>query len=452
MPREALLREKPKANARVVAHLSAGTRMTLVAAGERFLKVELPAPPDGGAAAGYIAREVTAVFPEGTEGTRDLVIVGRTFARSDTSHRLAAALLLRASQRLNEAGTPDPRVELLLGETAEALASVEGIEYPAGLGISKRPDVPGGSFRHFYRGDAFLRALELTKGQTAPELAALRDRATAGVLRTRYPTTAASLQTIWEETAAWLQLVESASDPDALAAGADRLGNASLVLGRYLLATDRLDQLATLEKQVRQAGGRVAALHPAKVPGRKLIARAAILRSMHGDGTRSFPQEARSRAGLVERVVRIEGKLGALTLTAQSGVGSARELPRRTVAVPILPVPGSLKVSPDGKSVAWVEVSGPTTLLPVIASLTKDEPAREIAFLADGRPLRDRSLLHVIGSISGYSSDGSRLGLAIDAWNETPGPSPRFSVVSVATGELLFETSQDMKAFKRLLQ
>ncbi len=47
---------------------------------------------------------------------------------------------------------------------------------------------------------------------------------------------------------------------------------------------------------------------------------------------------------------------------------------------------------------------------------------------------------------------GSRLGLSIEAWNETPGPSPRYSVVSVATGELLYETSKDLRAFKRLLQ
>ena len=121
-------------------------------------------------------------------------------------------------------------------------------------------------------------------------------------------------------------------------------------------------------------------------------------------------------------------------------------------AVPILPVPGSLRISPDGKSAAWVEVVGPTTLMPVTASLAKDEPAREVAFLSDGRPLRDRSLAHVVGAISGYSADGTRLGLSISAWNDTPGPSPRFTVVSVATGELLFETSKDMRAFQRLLQ
>jgi hypothetical protein len=454
MPREALLREKPRSNARVVGHLPAGTRLKLVAGGERFLQVEVPTPPEpGGAATGYIAREVTAVFPDGAEGTRDLVTVGRTLARTDTYRRLAAAFLLRASDRLKEAGAPDPHVELLLGETAEALATIEGIStYPAGVAISTRPDLPGGAFRHFYRGDAFARVLELTKGQSSGDLSGLRDRATAGLLRARYPTTGISLAGLWQETAAWLQLAESASDPAALTCAADRLGSASLVLGRYLLATEKLDQIATLETRVGAAGGRVAALLSNKTHGRKLIARASILHAMRGDGTHSFPQEIRARVGPVERVARIDGKLGALSLTVQSGVGSTKELPRRMAAVPILPVPGSLRISPDGKSAAWVEVVGPTTLMPVTASLAKDEPAREVAFLSDGRPLRDRSLAHVVGAISGYSADGTRLGLSISAWNDTPGPAPRLTVVSVATGELLFETSKDMRAFQRLLQ
>jgi hypothetical protein len=454
MPREAVLREKPKGSARVVGTLPAGTRLKLVAAGERYLQVEVPNPPQpGGPAAGYVAREVTAVFPAGAEGTRDLVTVGRTLARTDTYRRLAAAFLLRASERLKEANTPDPAVEVLLGETAEALATVEGVaSYPTGLAITTRPDLPGGAFRRFYRGDAFERALELTKGQSSGDLSGLRDRATAGLLRARYPMTSISLSGLWQETAAWLQVVESASDPAALASAAERLGAASLVLARYLLAAEKLDQIGTLETRIGPAGGRVAALLPNKTHGRKLISRSAILHAMRGDGTRSFPQEARVRVGPVERIVRIDGKLGALTLTVQSGVGSAKELPRRTVAVPVLPVPGSLHVSPDGKSAAWIEVTGPSSLMPVIASLTKDEPARAIAFLSDGRPLRDRSLAHVVGAISGYSADGTRLGLSISAWNDTPGPAPRLTVVSVATGELLFETSKDMKAFQRLLQ
>ena len=455
MPREALLREKPKGNARVVARLPGGSRLKFVSGGERFVQVEVAAPPEaGGASTGYVAREVTAVFPAGPDGTRDLVTVGRTFARSEAYRRLAAAFLLRASERLNEARTPDPKVELLLGETAEALASTEGVQtYPPGLAISTRPDVPGGAFRHFYRGDAFTRVLELTAaGDKTADVAALRDRATAGLLRCRYPSTGISLASLWQETAAWLQLVESGCDPSALVSAADRLGSSSLALGRYLLATEKLDALEKIEGRVRDAGARLAALLPNKTHGRKLMARASILHAMRGDGTRSFPQEAHVRTGLVDHVVRIDGKLGGLALTSRSAVGSAKELARRSSAIPILPVPGSLHVSPDGKSAAWVEVSGPTSLLPVIASLTKDEPAREIAFLSDGRPLRDRSLEHVVGSISGFSGDGSRLGLSIEAWNETPGPSPRYSVVSVATGELLYETSKDMRAFRRLLQ
>jgi hypothetical protein len=453
MPREAVVREKPKSGARALGVLPAGTRLKLVAAGERYLQMDVPNPPTGAPAAGYVAREVTAVFPEGAEGTRDLVTVGRTFARTETYRRLAAAFLLRATDRLRKAGTPDPAVELLLGETAEALANVEGgSSYPAGLAITTRPDLPGGELRHFYRGDAFARVLELTAGQSSGDLSGLRNRATAGLLRSRYPSTSISANALWQETAAWLQLVESAGEPAALASATDRLGSASLALGRYLLAMEKLDQIATLETRVRAAGGRAAALLPNKTHGRKLVARASILRAMRGDGSRPFPQEARVRVGPAEHVVRIDGKLGALTLVAQSGVGSAKELPRRTSAVPILPVPGSLRISPDGKSAAWVEVIGPSSLMPVIASLTKDEPAREIAFLSDGRPLRDRTLGHVIGSISGYSGDGSRLGLSIEAWNETPGPSPRLTVVSVATGELLFETSKDKRAFQRLLQ
>jgi hypothetical protein len=454
MPREAVLREKPKTNARVVGVMPAGTRLKLVAAGERYLQVDVLNPPQaGGPATGYVAREVTAVFPEGAEGTRDLVTVGRTFARTDTYRRLATAFLLRAVDRLNAAGTPDPAVELLVGETAELLAETEGVSsYPAGLVITTRPDLPGGAFRHFYRGDAFARVLELTKGQSSGDLSGLRDRATAGLLRTRYPSTSISAAALWEETAGWLQLVESAGDPAAVASGAERLGSASLALGRYLLAMEKSDQIEKLEIRVRAAGGRVAALLPNKAHGRKLLSRASILRAMRGDGSRPFPQEARVRVGPAEHTVRIEGKLGALTLVAQSGVGSAKELPRRTSAVPILPVPGSLRISPDGRSAAWVEVIGPTSLMPVIASLTKDEPAREIAFLSDGRPLRDRALGHVIGTISGYSGDGSRLGLSIEAWNDTPGPTPRLSVISVATGELLFETSKDKRGFQRLLQ
>jgi hypothetical protein len=87
-----------------------------------------------------------------------------------------------------------------------------------------------------------------------------------------------------------------------------------------------------------------------------------------------------------------------------------------------------------------------------MTSLEKEEPAREIAFLSTGRPLRDRALAHVVSTVTGFSSDSRRLGLSILAWDETPGPGPRLSVVSAETGELLFETSKDSKQFRRMLQ
>ena len=452
MPREAVVREKPKSSARALGVLPAGTRLKLVTAGERYLQVGVPNPPTGAPAAGYVAREVTAVFPEGTEGTRDLVTVGRTFARTETYRRLAAAFLLRATERLREAGTPDPAVELLLGETAEVAGQRGRVELPRGVGDHDAARPAGRRAPSLLPGRRVEHVLELTKAQSSGDLSGLRDRATAGLLRARYPMTSITLPVLWQETAAWLQLVESASDPAVLASAAERLGDSSLVLGRYLLAAEKLDPIATLETRIRPAGGRLVALLANKTHGRKLISRAAILHAMRGNDTRSFPQEARVRVGATERIVRIEGKLGALTLTSKTAVGSTEELPRRAAAIPVLPVPGSLRLSPDGKSAAWIEVTGPTTLMPVIASLTKDEPAREIAFLADGRPLRDRSLAHVVGAISGFSGDGARLGLSISAWNDTPGPAPRFTVVSVATGELLFETSKDVRAFERLLQ
>jgi hypothetical protein len=458
-PREALLREKPSLAAGVVAKLPAGTRASLLEAGDHFLRVEIttlgadasgsPGKGQGGRAAGYLAREVAALFAAGPEGTRDLVTVGRILGQSETYRRLATALLLRAGERLREAGTPDARVELLLAETAEALAGSGG-PFPPGLDVAAR--AAAGSTRYFYTGDAFQRAAELAGKPGAEDLKDVKERATAGLLRARYPETAVTLATLWQETAAWLQLAESAQDPSALRSAAARLGTASLSLGRFLLAVGRLDQMGTLEERVRAAGGRVAAVLPGKTDGRKLLARAALLRAMRGDGTRSFPQEARVRIGPKEQVVKIDGKLGGLRLISQHGVGSTWSLPTPRAAVPVLPVPGSLRLSPDGRSVAWVEVAGPSSLLPVIASLEKDEPAREIAFLSDGRPLRDRALAHVVASMSGYSSDGQRLGLSIQAWNDTPGPAPRLSVVSVATGELLFETSKDERAFKRLLQ
>jgi hypothetical protein len=442
-PREALLRDKPAAGARTIGRLTQGTRLTLVESREQFLKVEAPGLP-----AGWVAREVAVVFGPDAASTTDMIAVGRAFGRNDGNRRLAAALLERASQRLREGKTPDPEVEVLLGETAEGLAAAGG-PHPKEIHIVEKS---GGAATGSYDGAAFERAIEMLSKDPSPERAQLRERAMAGILRARYPERSTSLAALAQETGAWLQLAEAAEDPAVLRCAADRAGAASLALGRYLLALGKQDDLGKLEDRVRTAGARVRKILADSNDGARLFARAGVLHAMRGNGAPAFPQELKVVAGPKEKTVRIDGKLGALQLLVETRVGGTRDAAVRKAAVPILPVPGSLRVSPDGRSVAWVEVAGPSLLVPVATSLERDEPAREVAFLSSGRPLRDRSLAHVVASLDGFSKDGQRLGLTIDAWNETPGPAPRYSVVSVATGDLLFETSKDIKSFRRLLQ
>jgi hypothetical protein len=456
-PREALLREKPSPDGRVLGKLSGGTRLALVESGDAYLKVQA-----SGGAAGYLSREVAVVFPPDGDATCDLVTVGRTFSHNDANRRLAATLLLRASERLRAEGRPDAAVEVLLGETVEGVVKA-GPPFPAGLEILQR-ESPSGP-RAVYSGAGFRRGLEGLSKEVSQEhaqgagpcglllsAASTRERASLGILRVQYPETSTTLHALWQEGAGWLALAESAEDPIVLRSASERLGVASLSLARYLLATGKSDEIAKLEERVRGVGDRLTKTLNGGTDAKKLLARAAILRAMRGNGTVFYPQEARVQIGPKERVVRIDGKLSALTLTVETRVGATHDVQPRLKAVPILPVPGSLKISPDGKSAVWIEVASPTSLVPVVASIERDEPAREVAFLASGRPLRDRALLHVVSSISGFSMDGQRLGVSIDAWNETPGPAPRYSVVSLATGELLFETSKDMRAYKRLLQ
>jgi hypothetical protein len=440
-PREALLREKPSPNAKIVGRLPQGARLTLAETRPAYLRVP----------GGWVSREVVVVFAPGAGQTREMVTVGRTLATTKAQRRLAAALLLRAAERLREAKAADPEVEILSGETAEALA-LEGGIFPAEFGIVERPG-PSAT-RTFYGGAAFQRALELLGKDTNPSCNALRERASAGVLRAQYPERSTTLPTLTQETGAWLALAETAEDPSVLRSAAERAGASSLALGRYLLALGKADELTRLQARVRFAGARVQTLVPGGAEGRRLVSRGVILRSMGGNGTPAFPQAVQVSGPVRDRVVRIDGKLGALQLIVETRVGNTHDVAVRKAAVPILPVPGSLRISPDGKSAAWVEVVGPSLLVPVMTSLDKDkdEPAREVAFLSDGRPLRDRTLAHCVASVSGFSRDGQRLGLAIEAWNDTPGPAPRYSVVSVATGELLFETSKDMRGFQRLLQ
>jgi len=456
MVREGLLRDRPSKSGRFVGKLPGGSRLRLLEAGDEFLKVEVLAADRPTPTSGYLAREVASVFTADASGTSDLLPAGRSLASSESHRRYAAAFLVCAAERIRAQGG-DPAVEVLLGETAESLASAGG-PFPPGLEVASRP-APGGAgtanVAWSYTGDAFRRALALTeKSEEGAGLrGGIRDRALAGTLRQRFPLGGApSIPDLTAESQAWWELSRSASDPMALRAAADRLGSSSLSLGRLLVASGKSKELESLEARISETAARIATLLPEDRSSLKLLSRGQVLRAMRGTGAAAFPQEARGRFGPKEMVVRIDRKGDALELTVESKVGGTRSGPNKRAAVPFLPVPGSLRLSPDGRAVAWLEIAGPTKVVPVLASLEKDEPAREVAFLSTGRPLRDSGLTHVLSNLSGYSKDGQRLGVSVQAWNETPGPEARYSVISVATGELVFETSKDIKSFERLIR
>ncbi len=453
--RAAMLRETASGSAKIVARLPYGTHVALLEGGDGFLHVEVPAGSPlvaaGGMRTGFLASETTAVFSPEPSGAGDLLAAGRALARNPSLRLIAAAFILRGVERLRAAGGGDPRAELLLGETSEGLAA-DGGPFPAGLDVAERGRTADGRTVYAYSGGAFARVLEMTARQDPKAVAAIRERALSGLLRCRFPETAQTLAALTQESAGWMELAQTAQTPSVVRCAADRLGTSALALGRLLLAAGRPDDVGRIADRARAVADRVAALLPDGKDGSRLAARCDILKAMRGDGTRPFPQECRLSVRGTQVTVRIDGEIGKLKLLVQTSDGKRSTPLLQRPAVPVLPVPGSLRVSPDGKSVAWVEVSKPSALLPVMASLERDEPAREIAFLASGRPLRDRALANVVATVSGFSSDSRRLGLSIQAWDETPGPSPRLSVVSSETGELLFETSKDVRQYKRLLQ
>ena len=476
MPREAALHERASSKSGVVAVVRGGERLRETAISGRFLRVERVLDAEAGtdAAAGFVAREAVSVFPPGPRGTSELAAAGSALAGTSAYRTLGVAMLERASERLREEGTPDPTIEIRLGESAEALARENG-RWPQGVPRTFRAcaatkgaagtaeaatkgaagtaeaatrgtaGTAGTGRCGVYTGEAFQRALALATAPGAQGLDTVRDRASAGLLRAKYPETTDTLTLLWQETADWLALAETARDREALEASTERLGASGLALGRYLLATSRLDQLDTLRLRLISTAQRATSAAPGSSCGERLSGRAVILQAMRGDGSRAFPQEARSRIGGLESVVRVQGALGSLTLaTRREGQGAPT--PWASVpATPVLPVPGSLRVSRDGRYAAWIEVAGPARLVPVVARLDPPEPAREIALLSSGRPLRDRSRDHVLAWLDDFSDDGSRIGLSILAWDEKPGPSARRFVVSSESARIVAETDSQRK-------
>jgi hypothetical protein len=460
MPREAAIYERSSEKTGVVAVVSGGERLRETAISGRFLRVNRVLDAEAGtdAASGFILRDAVSVFPAGPRGTSELAAAGAALAGTSTHRTVGVAMLERASERLREEGTPDAAVEIRLGESAEALARQNG-RWPPGVPRTFRTcaathgaaGTAGAGRCATYSGDAFTRALALANAPNVQGLEWVRDRATAGLLRAKYPDTADTLTLLWQETADWLGLAETARDRDALEASTERLGASGLALGRYLLATGRLEQLDALRLRIISAAQKATSAAPGSRCGERLSGRAVILQAMRGDGSRPFPQEARSRIAGVENVVRVEGALGSLTLaTRREGQGAPT--PWASVpATPVLPVPGSLRVSRDGRYAAWIEVAGPARLVPVIARLDPPEPAREVALLSSGRPLRDRSREHVVAWLDDFSDDGTRFGFSILAWDEKPGPSVRRFVVSSTDARILFETSKQ-KGYRKAVE
>ena len=123
---------------------------------------------------------------QGPEGSRNLVVVGRYLAADDTRLPLAAALLARGAARLRAEGTPDPRAEVLLGETAERLAGRPGAA-PEGVSFAAPFDPKLGRNVRVYDGEAFRRVLADVPADAEGPLLELRERALAGALRARFP-------------------------------------------------------------------------------------------------------------------------------------------------------------------------------------------------------------------------------------------------------------------------
>ena len=444
-PREALLREKPSRDSKILARLPQGTRLTLVETRDRFLRVEGKGLPPG-----WIADQVVVVFAPTSEATRELVVVGRAFAGNETQRLLAACLLDRAAQRLREAKTPDPDVEVLLGETLEALAATGG-PYRAELGLTERTG-PSGSPRRLRRSGLSAGGRSPRRRRRAPNAPGRANGpgrgscgCSSGTGRLRSPACCRK-RTHGSGSSRRPKIPRSSGAPPS--APASRRWRSA---GTSSPSAGPTSSRSSARGSPRRASG---SRRSRRAP-RTDAASPRGLRSSSPCGATARPRSRRRHAS---RRGPASGPCGSTASSAPCSFPSKRAPARRATSRPgrrrsrscRCPGPcGSLPTAGRSPGSRW---PGPSQLVPVMTSLERDEPAREIAFLASGRPLRDRALAHVVGSLAGFSTDGQRLGLAIDAWNATPGPAPRYSVVSVATGELLFETSSDLKSFRRLLQ
>jgi len=416
----------PRANA--AGRLRTGARLRLLSVPGAFLRVELAEDPGraflgrSAAASGYVAADSVLRFGRGPEATTEMLAVGRGLSRSSATRRLAAALLRRAIERRRTEGGADPTAELLLAEAEEKIG-----------------DQPGGPVAIRYE-DVFAHA-----SGAGSSLRPVQERAAAGIVRRTYPRPGETLLALWNETDAWLAIADSAADPEALRDSGWRLGNAALRLARLLLAARRKNDLETLEKRVRRASVRLRAELPGSTTGDELDSDARLIAAMRGDGGDPFPRDVAVAGPAGERRIRIEGEIGNLTLVLIEG-GSRKV----GAAVPILPVPGSLTISVNGLSAAWLEVLAPGVVSPVVVDLARLGTAAEPVMLSGGRPGRDRRRGRFLGAIAGFSRDGRRLAISAVAWEETAPKRGRLAVVAASDGRLIFDASDTARNRRRL--
>jgi hypothetical protein len=315
-----------------------------------------------------------ALFAEGAEGSRNLVVVGRYLAADDTRLPLAAALLARGAARLRAEGTPDPRAEVLLGETAERLAARPGSP-PEGVIFAAPLDPKLGRNVRVYDGGAFRRVLVDVPADAEGSLLELRERALAGALRARFPLPGQTLVAKWEETVAWLTFAESVQTPRVAEAVSRRLERAAPDLARLLLAAGKTGDLTALDRRLTDASQRLEGLEPDPAKAHRLRAAARSVRRLRGSGAAPFPQEVWLTLGPSPAVVRIEGEIGNLALVVGSRPGAPEgAVSRRVLHAPLLPVPGTLALTHDRRAVTWLEAETPNRLTRVAFAVDGSGP------------------------------------------------------------------------------
>jgi hypothetical protein len=436
--RTALLREKPEAGADVVAKLPLGAHLTLAGASGPYYEVEVPADSSGGNAkedpsTAYLARQTASSFGAGHDGSQDMIAAGRALANNPSYRPIAVAFLLRGAERLRQEGAEDAEVEVELGEQAEALASSGG-PFPEGLEVTKLDAPEGEKVRYVYSGAAFTQALAASE-KGGDSLAGVRDRARVGILRAKFSGNGQTTESLAARSDAWLEALSGLHETRAIESAADRAGAAVLPLARELLSADKIEDLSALDGRVERAVEQVSTALPGDIGAEEFASRAALVKAMRGDGSAPVPQSAKTNVGGQDVAVSIESAADQLQLIVTRGSGDAASRTVREGVTPVLPVPGSLRIAPDGRSAAWLEVRSQSVIWGKLVSLDGEGPARDLNAVGAARPWPN-----LLTTLAGFSKNGERLGFAVKGWRQTQPKSAHLFVVSSPEGILLFET------------